>query len=95
MINQSKITMNAGISTPLLSYHLSDKNDLMNQLLEKTIENSSSFLFAMVQKESTPKEKLHTFIESNLACQCTHPSHNITLLEIIFNAKNNRKCTLF
>lgn len=83
----SKIAKTAGISTALISYHFSDKSDLMNQLLMKLIESSSSYILARVQMESTPREKLHVFIESSLAYQGTHPSHNAALLEIIFNAR--------
>lgn len=83
----SKIAKTAGISTALISYHFSDKSDLMNQLLMKLIESSSTYILTRVQMESTSREKLHVFIESSLAYQGTHPSHNTALLEIIFNAR--------
>ncbi|MEV5030665.1 TetR/AcrR family transcriptional regulator [Paenibacillus sp. LPE1-1-1.1] len=83
----SEIAKRAGISTALISYHFSDKSDLMNQLLMKLIEDSTSSIMAKVRLMNTPREKLSVFIEASLAYRGTHPSHNAALLEIIFNAR--------
>lgn len=83
----AKIAKTAGISTALISYHFSDKNDLMNHLLQKLLEDSTTYILERVEKEKTPQEKLNVFIEASLAYQGTHPSHNAALFEIIFNAR--------
>lgn len=79
----AKIAKTAGISTALISYHFSDKNDLMNHLLQKLLEDSTTYILERVEKEKTPQEKLNVFIEASLAYQGTHPSHNAALFEII------------
>ncbi|MBG9789176.1 TetR/AcrR family transcriptional regulator [Brevibacillus laterosporus] len=83
----SQIAQRAGISTALISYHFSDKNDLMNHLLTKLLDSSTSYILEKVRKEDTPKRKLDTFIGASLAYQGSHPTRNSALLEIIFNAR--------
>ncbi|GIN57345.1 TetR family transcriptional regulator [Lederbergia ruris] len=83
----SQIAKRAGISTALISYHFSDKNDLMNHLLMNLLESSTSYVLEKVSKEETPTNKLNTFIRASLAYQGTHHAYNIALVEIIFNAR--------
>lgn len=83
----AQIAKRAGISTALISYHFADKNDLMNHLLMKLVERSTSYILERVRRESGPVEKLDAFIAASLAYQGTHPPHNAALLEIIFNAR--------
>jgi TetR/AcrR family transcriptional regulator, transcriptional repressor of bet genes len=83
----SQIAKRAGISTALISYHFSDKNDLMNHLLVKLLEGSTSYIMDRVNRENTAQEKLNAFIESSLAYQGTHPTRYMSLIEIIFNAR--------
>jgi TetR/AcrR family transcriptional repressor of bet genes len=83
----AQIASRAGISTALISYHFADKNDLMNHLLTKLIERSTAYILEKVNQETTPLERLNTFIVASLAYQGTHPAHNAALLEIIFNAR--------
>ncbi|WP_028596388.1 TetR family transcriptional regulator [Paenibacillus assamensis] len=83
----AKIAKRAGISTALISYHFSDKNDLMNHLLIKLVERSTSYVLERVAQGNTPEEKLEAFITASLAYQVTHPAHQTALIEIIFNAR--------
>ncbi|MCR8843504.1 TetR family transcriptional regulator [Paenibacillus sp. SC116] len=83
----AKIAKQAGISTALISYHFSDKNDLMNHLLIKLVERSSSYILERVNQGRTPEEKLEAYIAASLAYQVTHPAHQTALIEIIFNAR--------
>ncbi|HCQ88662.1 MAG TPA: TetR family transcriptional regulator [Clostridium sp.] len=83
----SQIAESAGISTALISYHFSDKNDLMNHLLMQLVERANSYISERVDKKSTSQEKLKEFIEASLTYQYTNPTHTIALIEIIFNAR--------
>lgn len=83
----SQIAKRAGISTGLISYHFSDKNDLMNHLLMNLLESSTNYILEKVRKEDTPKKKLNTFIMASLAYQGIYHARNIALIEIIFNAR--------
>jgi AcrR family transcriptional regulator len=87
----AQIAKRAGISTALISYHFSDKEDLMNHVLMKLLEDSTSYILERVRQHSAPEEKLNVFIVASLAYQGTHPAHNSALLEIIFNARTPDK----
>lgn len=83
----AQIARRAGISTALISYHFSDKEDLMNHVLIHLLEKSTSYILERVRQESQPEGKLSAFIVASLAYQATHHAHNSALLEIIFNAR--------
>lgn len=83
----SQIAKRADISTALISYHFSDKNDLMNHLLMNLVEGSTSYILERVGRENTAFEQLNTFIAANLAYQGTHPTRYTALIEIVFNAR--------
>jgi AcrR family transcriptional regulator len=83
----AQIAKRAGISTALISYHFSDKDDLMNHVLIHLLEESNSYVLERVRQHSTPDDKLNTFIVASLAYQGTHRAHNSALVEIIFNAR--------
>jgi AcrR family transcriptional regulator len=87
----AQIAKRAGISTALISYHFTDKEDLMNHVLMTLLEASTSYILERVRQHVTPEEKLSAFIVASLAYQGTHPAHNSALLEIIFNARTPDK----
>ena len=83
----SQIAKKAGISTALISYHFSDKSELMNHVLMKLISRSEHYILERVQQETTAKGKLTAFITASLAYQHIYPQRSTALLEIIFNAR--------
>ncbi len=87
----AQIAKRAEISTALISYHFSDKDDLMNHVLVNLLESSTSYILDKVHSHSAPQEKLDAFIVASLAYQGTHPAHNSALVEIIFNARTPDK----
>lgn len=87
----AQIAKRAGISTALISYHFSDKEDLMNHVLMNLLNESTSYVLERVRQHHTPDEKLDAFIAASLAYQGTHPARNSALIEIIFNARTPDK----
>ncbi len=83
----AQIAKRARISTALISYHFTDKSDLMNHLLTNLLEGSTTYILKEVQQETTHHGKIETFITASLAYQGTHPARNTALIEIIFNAR--------
>ena len=83
----SKIANKANISTGLISYHFSGKEDLMNNTLMYLVQQEWGFIKEKVEQKQTPKEKLIAFIEASLAYQGTNRINNIALIEIVFNAR--------
>ncbi|MGR5878713.1 TetR/AcrR family transcriptional regulator [Bacillus pacificus] len=83
----SKIANKANISTGLISYHFSGKEDLMNNTLMYLVQQEWAFIKEKVEQKQTPTEKLIAFIEASLAYQGTNQVNNIALIEIVFNAR--------
>jgi AcrR family transcriptional regulator len=83
----AQIAKKAGISTALISYHFTDKSDLMNHLLTNLLEDSTTYILERVHRESTNHGKINAFITASLAYQGAHPARNTALIEIIFNAR--------
>lgn len=85
----AKIAEKANISTGLISYHFSGKEDLMNHTLMYLLEQEWNFIKEKVSKKESAKDKLTTYIEANLVYQVTQRNNNIALIEIIFNARTS------
>lgn len=83
----AKIAKKANISTGLISYHFSGKEDLMNHTLMYLVEQEWEFINECVIQKETATAKLKAFIEASLAYQITNKTNNIALIEIIFNAR--------
>ncbi|MDQ0220335.1 TetR/AcrR family transcriptional regulator [Peribacillus cavernae] len=83
----SKIANRANISTGLISYHFSGKEDLMRNTLMYLVEQERAFIKEKVEQKQTYMEKLMVFIEASLAYQGTNRGNNIAFLEIVFNGR--------
>ncbi|MGY5343653.1 TetR/AcrR family transcriptional regulator [Paenibacillus glucanolyticus] len=83
----SKIANKANISTGLISYHFSGKEDLMKNTLMYLVEQERAFIKGKVEQKQTYMEKLMVFIEASLAYLGTNRGYNTALLEIVFNAR--------
>ncbi|MDG0810584.1 TetR/AcrR family transcriptional regulator [Cohnella rhizosphaerae] len=83
----SKIANTAHISTGLISYHFSGKEDLMRNTLMYLVEHERSYIKEKVTPQQTSMEKLVTFIEASLAYQGTNDEYSNALLEIVFNGR--------
>ncbi|MFB5676159.1 TetR family transcriptional regulator [Paenibacillus terreus] len=83
----SQIAKKAKISTALISYHFTGKEDLMNNTLVYLTELEWSYISDKVGLKPTPSEKLAAFIEVSLDYQAAHRLNNLALIEIVFNAR--------
>jgi TetR/AcrR family transcriptional repressor of bet genes len=83
----AKIAERARISTSLILYHFSNREELFYH----TLGEVAAAWYSHVQKEvavgTSASEKLRIYIESSLAYMGTRPSHYATLIEIVFNAR--------
>lgn len=83
----AKIAKKAKISTGLISYHFSNKLDLMNSTLEYLLAAQFTFISDKVNQKEKATDKLTAFIEASLVYQETKKANNIALIEIVFNAR--------
>ncbi|WP_234414145.1 TetR/AcrR family transcriptional regulator [Paenibacillus sp. CAA11] len=85
----SQIAKRAGISTALISYHFSDKHDLMDQLLTRLIEMSTAYIKDSVSREQNSQAQLDAFIRASLTYQHTYPERSTALVEIVFHVRTS------
>ncbi|NRG47507.1 TetR family transcriptional regulator [Bacillus sp. CRN 9] len=88
-VSLTKIARKAKISTGLISYHFSDKADLINHTLIYLLSNQLDYISERVVGKNTATEQLQAFIEASIIYQETHYKNNIALIEIIFNAQTS------
>src|SRR5699024_7483923 len=88
-VSLSKIAKKAGISTSLISYHVSGKEDLIQHTFLYLIQQE----FHNIQEKLKSIENIHkqlvAYINASLDYQYLKPENNIALIEIVFNARNS------
>jgi AcrR family transcriptional regulator len=84
----TQIAKRAGISTSLISYHFKEKDELMHEAYSQTFSNWSSYVQDQLSTGATATERLHMYIEANLAYMGTRPKHFEAMIEIMFNARS-------
>jgi len=87
-VSLTKIAKKAKVSTGLISYHFSDKMDLISQTLMYLLNKKLHFISGKVVQKETPIAQLEAYIEASLAYQVANYKNNIALIEIVFNAQN-------
>jgi AcrR family transcriptional regulator len=91
----AQIARRAGISTSLILYHFQDKDELMRQTLTGILTTWSEYVHAQIAPCTTATEKLHVYVEANLACMGTRPNQFAAMIEIMFNARDEAGALLY
>ncbi|WMM34228.1 TetR/AcrR family transcriptional regulator [Shouchella clausii] len=87
-ISLTKIAKNAKISTGLISYHFTDKADLIHHTLMYLVADQLHYISECIEAaKKGATEQLKAFIEASLAYQATHYENNVAMIEIVFNAQ--------
>ena len=84
----TQIAKRAGISTSLISYHFKEKEELMHETYSQTFSNWAIYVQDQLAAGATATERLHIYIEANLAYMGTRPKHFEAMIEIMFNARS-------
>ncbi|MDD2497393.1 MAG: TetR/AcrR family transcriptional regulator, partial [Desulfitobacteriaceae bacterium] len=87
----AKIARKANISTGLISYYFSGKEDLMNNTLIYLLEQEWLYINKRVAPKSIWTDKLIEFIEARLTYQVLNRTNSIALIEIVFNARTSEQ----
>jgi TetR/AcrR family transcriptional regulator, transcriptional repressor of bet genes len=87
-VSLTKVAKLAKVSTGLISYHFSNKMDLINQTLIYLLHKKLNYVSEKVVQEKLSISQLKAYIEASLAYQVANHKNNIALIEIVFNAKN-------
>ncbi|MEY9141874.1 TetR family transcriptional regulator [Staphylococcus shinii] len=88
-VSLSKIAKRAGISTGLISYHFSGKDDLIQHTFVYLIQQELHYIQEKVKSIENSSKQLVAYINASLDYQYTKPKNNIALIEIVFNARNS------
>ena len=83
----AQIAKRAKISTALISYHFSDRQNLLDQTLVTLVSDSTEYIAARMDEARSPRDRVHAFIDASLAYQGKHLTRYMALLEIIFHAR--------
>lgn len=85
----TQIAKRACISTSLIPYHFKDKDELMHETFTQVIGQWDAYVTQQLATGTTATERLHTYIEANLAYMGTRPKHFEAMIEIMFNARTD------
>ncbi len=81
----AQIARRAGITTGLISYHFSGKDELIEQVVTTIYMAGTEFMLPQIQAQTTTSAALKTYILSNVAFITAHPKEMTALLEIMSN----------
>lgn len=84
----AKIAKKCGMSTSLTLYHFDDRQALMTATLCELDKTWNGYVSDKLSEVSTATERLHTYIEANLAFMGTRPKYFGALVELNFNARD-------
>lgn len=86
-LSLAKIAKMAKISTGLISYHFTDKEELIDHTLGYLMHTQLQFINQRMEGQTDSCQQLLTYLKACLAYQREHYRNNVALIEIIFNAR--------
>jgi AcrR family transcriptional regulator len=78
----AEIAKRAGISKGVISYHFANKDDLIQQIVADAFTTAALYMVPRVHAQSTARDALRAYIESNVAFMGANRKHMIALHEI-------------
>ena len=82
-----QIAKRAKISKGVISYHFSNKEDLLEQVVTDYYIACQSFISPQLEAQTSPKGMLQTYIESNLRFVNENRKHVFAMIEIVSNER--------
>jgi TetR/AcrR family transcriptional regulator, fatty acid metabolism regulator protein len=86
----ARIAEKLRISRGLISYHFTDKDDLIKQVVHQAAEEAKAYIRPRILAEPTGPGALRAYIESNLAFMRDHRNNVIAMIEIARSAEGRR-----
>lgn len=84
-----QIAKRAKISKGVISYHFTNKEELLEQVITDYYIASQSFICPQIEAQTTPKGMLQTYIESNLKFIDEHRKHVFAVIEVVSNERTD------
>ncbi len=83
----AQIAKRAGISKGVISYHFSDKEQLLRQVVCEVLRAFDSYMRPRIEAEyPSPTRMLRAYIESNVAFMTAHREHVLVLVDVLTHA---------
>ncbi|MCM3541112.1 TetR/AcrR family transcriptional regulator [Priestia endophytica] len=84
-----QIAKRAKISKGVISYHFSNKEELLEQVVTEYYIACESFIRPQIESQTSPKDMLQTYIESNLKFIDRNRKHVFAVIEIVSNVRTD------
>ncbi|WP_243355239.1 TetR/AcrR family transcriptional regulator [Bacillus litorisediminis] len=84
-----EIAKRAKISKGVISYHFSNKEELLKQVVVDYYLACQSFILPQIQAQSSPKDMLKRYIELNLRFVDENRKHVFAVIEIVSNERTD------
>lgn len=82
----AEIARRAGVAKSVVSYHFSDKDDLMGEVLRTALAAYAEFMEPRMAMASSAFDKLRAYLTGTAAYIVEHRSLHLAVIEIAFNA---------
>jgi AcrR family transcriptional regulator len=81
----ARIAEHADISKSVISYHLANKADLLEQVVIQVVDDWAAFMQSFLEREDTMAGRLAAYIRSRLAYMRDNQSRLLAVAEIVHN----------
>jgi AcrR family transcriptional regulator len=85
----AQIAKRAKISKGVISYHFSNKEELLEQVVTEYYIACESFIRPQIEAQTSPKDMLQTYIEANLKFIDKNRKHVFAVIEIVSNERTD------
>lgn len=76
-----------GVSKGVLSYHFSDKADLVREVVRSVLADAEAWMTPRIEGAPSYREALHRYISANVSFLGAHPVEILALTEVLANAR--------
>jgi AcrR family transcriptional regulator len=82
----AEIAKRARIAKSVISYHFTDKNELIQEVIRTAVATYTQFLESRMAAESTAPGKIRAYLAASADFMVAHRNLQLAILEIAFNA---------
>ncbi len=82
----AEIAREAGVAKSVISYHFTDKNELMQELIRTAVATFTGFIEPRLAAQTTAIGKISAYLAGSADYMTAHRSLHLAVLEIAFNA---------
>jgi AcrR family transcriptional regulator len=84
--SMAEIARRAGVAKSVLSYHFSDKAELMGEVLRTALATYAKFMEPRMTRATSATDKLRTYLTGTADYAVEHRTLHVAVIEIAFNA---------